>query len=93
MKNLKSHTETIKCTFSNAVHKLLNPNPIKNSEKWRVKLPELTTEEKAELFDKIVELDKESSRLLGKYWYERREKRRVQKLREEKLNKHLQDNS
>ena len=85
MKNLKSHTETIKCTFSNSVHKLLNPNPVKNSEKWRAKKTPLTDKEKVELFDKIMELDSETSRLLGKYWYERREKRRVAKKRQEKL--------
>lgn len=91
MKNLKSHTETIKCTFSNAVHKLLNPNPVKNSEKWRVKKVQLSNEEKITLFDQIVEMDKETSDLLGKYWYERREKRRVQKRREKKLQENLQD--
>lgn len=91
MKNLKSHTETIKCTFSNAVHKLLNPNPVKNSEKWRVKKVQLSNEEKIALFDQIVEMDKETSDLLGKYWYERREKRRVQKRREKKLQENLQD--
>lgn len=91
MKNLKSHTETIKCAFSNAVHKLLNPNPVKNSEKWRVKKVQLSNEEKIALFDQIVEMDKETSDLLGKYWYERREKRRVQKIREKKLQENLQD--
>jgi len=90
MKNLKSHTETIKCTFSNSVHKLLNPNPVKNRDKWRVKKVELTNEEKIALFDQIAELDKETSNLLGSYWYDRREKRRVQKIREKKLQENLQ---
>lgn len=81
----KSHTETIKCTFRNAVHKLLNPNHVKNSEKWKMKPTILSTEEKAKLYDEIVKLDSVSTRLLGKYWYERREKKRVQRAREKKL--------
>ena len=89
MENLKSHTETIKCTFSNSVHKLLNPNPVKNSDKWKVRKQQLTNEEKIELFNQIVELDKQTSNLLGKYWYERREKRRVKKRREKKLQENL----
>jgi len=91
MKNLKTHTETIKCTFSNSVHKLLNPNPVKNRDKWRFKRVELTNEENNALFDQIVGLDKETSDLLGSYWYDRREKRRVQKRREKKLQENLED--
>jgi hypothetical protein len=90
MKNLKSHTETIKCTFSNSVHKLLNPNPVKDRDKWKVKKTELTNEEKIALFDQIIALDKDTSHLLGSYWYDRREKRRVKKRREKKLQENLQ---
>ena len=82
---MKTQTQMIKCTFSNSVHKLLNPNPVRNRDRWRVKPVELTDKEKIELFDKIVALDKETTNLLGSYWYERREKRRIQKRREEKL--------
>lgn len=82
---MKTRTQMIKCTFSNSVHKLLTPNPIKNRDKWRVKPDELTDKEKIELFDRIVALDKEITNLLGSYWYDRREKKRIQKRREEKL--------
>jgi len=82
---MKTKTQMIKCTFSNSVHKLLNPNPVRNRDKWRVKPVELTDKEKIELFDKIVALDKETTNLLGSYWYDRREKKRIQKRREEKL--------
>jgi len=84
---MKTKTQMIKCTFSNSVQKLLNPNPLKNRDKWRVKPIELTDKEKIELFDKIVDLDKKTTNLLGSYWYNRREKKRIQKRREEKLKK------
>lgn len=76
MKNTK--TPMIKCTFSNQVHKLLNPNPVKNRDKWKNKPVELTDKEKIELFNRIVLLDKETTNILGSYLYNRREKRRVQ---------------
>jgi len=75
-------TEMIKSKFSNAVHKLLNPNPVKNRDKWRNKPQPLTNEEKIKLFDKIVALDKEISFELGSYWYDKRDKKRLQKQRE-----------
>jgi hypothetical protein len=88
---MKANTQTpmIKSTFSNKVHKLLNPNPVKNRDKWRVKPEKLTDQQKIELFDKIVEMDKECSQLLGSYWYNRREKKRVLKKRQENLEESL----
>lgn len=74
MKNTK--TEMIKAKFSNAVHALLNPNPVKNRDKWRTKKVELTDSQKAAIFDKIVALDSEVSSELGSYWYKRRELKR-----------------
>ena len=79
MKNTK--TEMIKCTLSNKVHKLLNPNPVKNSERWKQKNVKLSDKEKIELFDIIVSMDKETSRDLGYYWFKRRESKRVNKKR------------
>ncbi len=84
MKNLKTKTEMIKCTFNNAVHKLLNPNPVKNSESWKVPKVELTDKQKIELFDKIVELDKLTSNELSWYWFKRRSKKRIEKARIER---------
>lgn len=74
---MKTNTQTpmIKSTFSNKVHKLLNPNPVKNRDKWKVKQEKLTDQQKIELFDKIVEMDKKCTQLLGSYWYEKREKK------------------
>ena len=74
MKNTK--TEMIKAKFSNAVHAILNPNPVKNRDKWRTKTTPLTNEQKIALFDQIVTLDNETSSELGSYWYGRREKKR-----------------
>lgn len=81
---MKTKTEMIKAKFSNAVHKILNPNPVKNSEMWRQKKVALTNEQKIEMFDKIVELDNKTSNELGSYWYNRREKKRLHKARVER---------
>lgn len=90
---MKTNTQTpmIKSTFSNLVHKLLNPNPVKNRDKWRVKTEKLTDQQKIELFDKIVEMDKKCTELLSSYWYDKREKKRVIKKRQEKLGESLAD--
>jgi hypothetical protein len=80
----KSKTEMIKSKFSNAVHKLLNPNPVKNRDKWKTPKLKLTDEQKIELFDKIVQLDREISDELGSYWYDKREKKRINKKRIER---------
>jgi len=82
MKNSK--TEMIKSKFSNAVHRLLNPTPMKNRDKWRNKPTPLTDAQKIELFDKIVQLDKEISNELGSYWFDRRWKKRRDKARVER---------
>lgn len=79
MKNTK--TMMIKSKFSNAVHNLLNPNPVKNRDKWRTKTTPLTNEQKIALFDEIVKLDNEISNELGSYWYNRREVKRRDKAR------------
>ena len=82
MKNTK--TEMIKAKFSNAVHAILNPNPVKNSDRWKTKKIVLTNEQKAAMFDQIVELDNQISDELGSYWYNRREKKRLHKARLER---------
>jgi len=59
-------TTAIKCKFSNAVHKMLEPNTdIKQRDRWRHR-------------DK---LHAECSKELTTYQYDRREKKRVQKAR------------
>jgi hypothetical protein len=86
---MKTKTEMIKSKFSNQIHKLLNPNPVPNRERWKHKKIELTQEEKANLYDEIVRLDSEISNELRSYWWDRKFKRKVQKLREEKLKNNL----
>jgi hypothetical protein len=81
---MKNSTLDIKATFNNAVHKLLNPNPIKNRDKWKQKEVILSDAEKIKLFDSIVALDKTTSNELGAFWYKRRTKNRVNKLRVER---------
>lgn len=79
MKNSK--TQMIKSKFSNAVHKILNPNPVKHRESWRVRYPELTNTQKIEMFDKIVQLDKEITHELGSYLFNKRQLKRRDKAR------------
>jgi hypothetical protein len=77
-------TTVIKCSFSNSVHKLLEPNMDKKTyQRWKYK-KELTEKEKIEIFDKIMELHKESSELLTSYQFDKREKRRIHKARVER---------
>jgi len=70
---------TIKCKFSNGVHKMLEPNiGVKKSQRWRSNTKQLTDKEKVELFDKIINLHKECSEEISAALYKRREKKRVQ---------------
>jgi len=74
---------TIKCKFSNGLHKMLEPKiGTKRSERWHIPTKELTDAEKIELFDKIVEYHKECSTEISNGLYKRREKRRIQKARD-----------
>ena len=86
---MKTKTEMIKSKFSNQIHKLLNPNPVPYRERWKNKKPVLTQEEKAKLYDEIVKLDEEISNELRNYWWDRKFKNRVQRLREEKIKNNL----
>jgi len=80
-----SKTSMIKSKFSNAVHKLLEPNiGIPKKDRWKHKQPELTPTQRLELFDKIVALHNECSSELGSYLYKRRESKRVQRLRQQR---------
>ena len=72
---------TIKCKFSNVVHKILEPNlNIKKSERLENK-KDFTNMEKIELFDKILSVHNECSAELSTCLYKRREKKRTQKAR------------
>ena len=70
---------TIKCKFSNEVHKMLEPNiGVKKSQRYRVRTKELTDAEKVEMYNKIVAIHKECSEEISAALYKRREKKRVQ---------------
>lgn len=76
----------IKSTFSNAVHKILEPNiDVKKSQRWRKSDKyKLTDKQKIELFDKIELLHRKSSEELTSYLFDRREKKRIHKARVER---------
>lgn len=85
MNDKQNHVTRIKCEFSNRVHKLIDGKfGIKNSEKWRVPTQELTDSQKVVLFNEILKLDKESTKLISGAYYKRREKRRTERVRMEK---------
>jgi F0F1-type ATP synthase delta subunit len=68
---------SIKLRFSNAIHRILEPNlDLKKSQRWR-KQKTLTDKEKIELFDKIVEIHKESSEEYTKCLFDYRENKRL----------------
>ncbi len=74
---------TIKCRFSNQLHKLLDPNVgVKRSERWKIKKVELTMLQKLELFEQIVKLHNETSTELSNCLFKRREKKRLAIARE-----------
>ena len=74
---------TIKCRFSNQIHKMLDPNiGVKRSDRWKIKKVELTDKQKLELFDQIVKSHKECSEELSACLYKRREKKRLSIARE-----------
>ena len=86
-KNMKQNpTTTIKCKFSNAVHKVLEPNiDIKRSQRWsKREVYNLTDKQKLEIFDKILSLHGECSNELTNYQFDKREKKRIHKARVER---------
>lgn len=85
MKN-NNPTSAIKSKFSNAVHKILEPNlDIKRRDRWKHRNKyEFTDKQKLEMFDKIVALHNECSNELTNYQYDRREKKRIHKARVER---------
>lgn len=69
----------IKSAFSNAVHKLLEPNiGVKKSQRWSLRDKyKLTDKQKIELFDQINNLHTAYSTELTTYQFNRREKKRI----------------
>jgi len=74
---------TIKCRFSNSLHRLLDPKfGIKRSERWKTSNKNLTDKEKVKLFDEIMKIHNECSTEISDGLYKRRQKKRIQKERE-----------
>jgi hypothetical protein len=78
----------IKCKFSNAVHRILEPNlDVKAHLRWRSMYQDkykFTDEQKVQMFDQIFEIHKQNSKELVSYLHKRRIKKHVKKLREQK---------
>ena len=79
-------TTAIKCKFSNAIHKLLEPNiDVKKRDRWKNRDNyKLSDAQKLALFDKINQIHSECSYELTSYFYDKREKRRIHKARVER---------
>lgn len=74
---------SIKTKFSNSVHKLLEPNMgIPRSKRWKNR-KEYTDKEKIALFDQLKKLHDEMSQEYSDCLYKNRQKKKVQKLRDE----------
>lgn len=68
---------TIKCKFSNEVHKMLDPNVgVKKSLRYRTPKKELTDAEKVEIFNKMIVCHQECSDEISSALYKRRERKR-----------------
>ena len=85
MKNQNiSSALSIKTKFSNSVHKILEPKiGIPRRIRWRSPNKELTVKEKVELFDQIKKLHDQISEEYSNCLYKNRQKKKVQKLRDE----------
>ena len=85
MKTTLTSATSIKLRFSNAIHKMLEPNlGVKRSQRWREKKVTLTDAQKLAKYEEIEKLHNEISEELSKCLFERREKRRVEKARQER---------
>lgn len=84
MKNQSINSATsIKTKFSNSVHKILEPNiGIPRRIRWRNR-KEYTDKEKIALFDQIKKLHDEISEEYSNCLYKNRQKKKIQKLRDE----------
>jgi hypothetical protein len=86
MKNQNiSSALSIKTKFSNSVHKILEPNlGVPRSKRWRNKnIHAYTDKEKLEIFEQILKLHDQISDEYSNCLYKNRQKKKVQKLRDE----------
>jgi hypothetical protein len=84
MNNQHNPTQMIKSKFSNRVNDILNPEHGKNNYPFKVsgRVNKMTTEQKLALLNQIVAAHVQTSSELRDYWYNRREKKRINKMRE-----------
>lgn len=81
MKQSQNTTTMLKGTFSNAVHKLLEPNmEIPKHLRWKSPV-KFSNEDKIKLFDEILELHKECSNALHSVSISKKKKKRLYKER------------
>jgi len=80
-----NNTSAIKAKFSNAVHKILEPNiNVKRSERWIQAYQskyKFTNEQKLKMIDEIIALHRDCSNELNSMFYKRRYKRAIQEAR------------
>ncbi len=85
-KQTHNPTTMIKSAFSNAVHKILEPNhDVKRRDRWKTQYREkykLTDQQKIEKFDEILKLHQLTSTELINYQQDRNLKKKVRKERE-----------
>lgn len=81
MNKKENQVSNLKCQFSNAVHKMLEPSiEVKKSE--RNQEISYTDQEKIEMFDMILAAHKVSSEAITSALFKRRERKRVQSARD-----------
>lgn len=81
MNKKENQVTNLKCQFSNAVHKMLEPSiGVKKSE--RTPDAEYTDQEKIEMFDMLLAAHKISSEAITSALFKRRERKRVQTARD-----------
>jgi hypothetical protein len=74
----------IKCKVSNKLHKILEPNPVRRSERWMSKNQKSYTDaEKVKLFDEIKKMHDETSEEYSNCLYKNRMRKKIKKLRDE----------
>ena len=85
MKNKSvSSATSIKCKFSNMVHKILEPNyEMKRSKRWR-KRNTLTDKEKLVMFEQVMKVYKECSEELTNCLYNNHQRNVIRRLRLER---------
>jgi hypothetical protein len=81
---MENQVSNLKCKFSNAVHKLLEPGiNLKRSDRWKT-AKTYTDKEKIEMFDMLIAMHEINSEEIGNALYKRRKCKRVQNARLER---------